>query len=358
MKTVNKLIIFVILLFFLTGCSIPMNHSADEIITNMIESNDEIYKYYAEGKIVIYEGDDVKEESNFKEFVNDDGRRKIEIKDVVNNNYNVTVRMEKEIITYDENSNTAIKIDFEAHEDSHSLTQREQITNLLQITKETHEQKVVGEEKINGFDTFHLVLTAKDNNSLLGNLEFWVDKKTWFIIKSKNVFGDSRTETKYTKIDFDPSFSDETFTIVLPEDVKIESVGDSLLAEKGDIKDAEKLLGQSFYMFNDDDLVLNHIEISESKLHDEVALNYSKDGLPAVTLSIFSTPEGKGMEIVSGEFTIRGVPAEYDIISETQFFLWDEEGLRYSLIVENPEITEEQIIELTETMILSSESFQ
>lgn len=354
MKGLNKIIIFTSLLFIIVGCS-NMNDSADEIITNMIESNDEIYEYYAEGKLIVYEGDDVKEESSFKEYVNEDGQRKIEMNDLINNNYIVTVRTENEIITYDQNSNTAFKIDFQSHEEPQSLTQREQITSLIQITKDTHDQKVVGEEKMNGFDTFHLVLTAKEKNTLLGNLEFWVDKKTWFIVKSKNIFGDTHTETMYTKIDLEPSFPEETFTIDLPNDVKVESIDDYVTAEEGDYKDAEKLLGQSFYVFNDNGLELNNIEITESKLHDEVALIYTKDSLPGVTLSIFPTPEGKGMEIDGGDFTIRGLPAEYDKVGEFHFFLWDEKGLRYSLIVENPEISKEQIMELTEKMILSSE---
>lgn len=355
MKKIGRLVMYLSLVLFGTGCAIEMNQSADEIMTNILESSTEINEYYAEGKMIVREGDNVIEEANFKEFVHEDGRRRLELEHIRDNNYNVTVRTEDEIINYDESSNTAIIFEIDSMDLPHGITQREQVTRLLGATKDTHEREIVGEEEVNGFNTYHMVLKANKNNSLFGDMEIWVDQKTWFMIKTTSVIGDTYSEAVYTLIDYSPSFSDEIFAIDLPDDVKIESIDDYVTFDEGDLKEAEQLLGQDFYMFDVEELNLDKIEIFRSELHDEVTLHYSIDGFPSFMLSIFPAPEGTGMEITSNERTIRGLPTEIDIIGDSHFFLWDEEGLRYSLIVENPEVSKEQIISYTEKMKQSTE---
>lgn len=355
MKRFTTLVIYLCLIFLGTGCSMNMNNSAENILSNIVESTTEITKYYAEGKVVNYEGGEIKEEYVFKEYVNDDGRRKIEMKDVFTNKMNVTVLTENELISFDENSKKALKIDVNESEINQSYTQREQIAQLLQLTKDSHEHEIKGEEEINGFKTHHLSIKAKDNNTLFGDMEIWVDSKTWFIIKTKSHFGDMKTESIYSTIDFSPTFPEETFTIVLPEDVTIEMMDDHVATKQGDLKEAEQLLGKSFYMFKDDDLQLKSVEIMNTKLHQEVSLIYEHGGLPTITLSIFPAPKGLGMAIKEGDLKIRGLKAEQDTIGDIQFYLWDEEGLRYSIMVENKDISFEQVVDWTERMILSTQ---
>ncbi|QGS68244.1 hypothetical protein CV093_05335 [Oceanobacillus sp. 143] len=70
-------------------------------------------------------------------------------------------------------------------------------------------------------------------------------------------------------------------------------------------------------------------------------------------LSIFPTPAEEDMEIKPGEMKVRDNNAEYE--EQINSIMWDEDGLRYSIIITNPDITIEEVIELTEKMVLSSD---
>ena len=86
----------------------------------------------------------------------------------------------------------------------------------------------------------------------------------------------------------------------------------------------------------------------------EVAILYTNDDkIPTLTLSVFPTPEGQGMEIEESEWKVRGQKAEY--MEEIRALSWDEEGIRYSILIDHPELSVEEIIELTETMQFETE---
>ena len=84
----------------------------------------------------------------------------------------------------------------------------------------------------------------------------------------------------------------------------------------------------------------------------EVDMTFSsEEGAPLFMLSVFPTPED--MPISESDVEVRGNDAEYEEMMDA--YLWDEDGLRYNLMVVNPDIKQEEILEITENMVLSSE---
>ncbi|MEK4304358.1 hypothetical protein [Oceanobacillus sp. FSL K6-0251] len=68
-------------------------------------------------------------------------------------------------------------------------------------------------------------------------------------------------------------------------------------------------------------------------------------------LSIFHSPEG--MEIEKADVEIRGRKAAYEKVVNS--ITWDEEGLRYSIIMIGSEVEKNEMIERTESMVLNSD---
>src|SRR5690625_993825 len=84
----------------------------------------------------------------------------------------------------------------------------------------------------------------------------------------------------------------------------------------------------------------------------EIDIDYKKDDLPYVTLSIFETPDDVDDMTMPDETetTIRGQDVTYIDMKGFRSVFWDEDGLRYSLSTIDPNLSIEDILELTETM--------
>lgn len=101
---------------------------------------------------------------------------------------------------------------------------------------------------------------------------------------------------------------------------------------------------------------LDSIELDELKgkiNRSEISLNYMKDGVAYVSLSIFPAPSTKdknfGMIDVKS-IEVRGHKGIYD--ENIRFIIWDEDGLRYSLQLAHPDLKLDEALKLTETMKL------
>ncbi|QED48997.1 LolA family protein [Cytobacillus dafuensis] len=354
MKIKGLLVSSCLALGVLAGCSGDLNVSAEEIITNVLEADKELKSYYAEGEMKFFEGDTLKEAHLMKEYVNENGKKKVMIIDKNTKNETVSVNDGKELITYDKKENKAFKIDVSSL-DLPEKTQREQLIAMMEALKDTHNYEIIGEEKVNGFLTHHVKLIPKEKKSLLGEMEFWVDQKTWFLVKSISTVGENRSEIVYTKLDTSTKFAEDTFKINLPKDVEIKNIDEDLGQRIGTIQDAEKGLGKPFLVFDEEDLTFSGVEILETKgeiNRTEVSMNYLKEGNPQLNLSIFPAPEGQGMEIAYNGLKVRGNNAEY--MEEIDALSWDEDGLRYSILINNPDLSLEDVMKMTEKMKLSS----
>ncbi|GIO21473.1 hypothetical protein [Oceanobacillus sp. J11TS1] len=342
-----------IFILILGGCSQNMEVSAEEIIHNAIESEKEVSEYYGKSEMKMFDGEEMIEESIMEEFVSGNDRKIV--------TYGQSQGTEEEIellnngekmVMYNKSNKTAQEMDTTAFAD-YQFTPKEFFQRMLAGMRDSHDYEVIGEEEMLDRDTFHIKLEAKEADSLMGDMELWVDKETWMVLKTISETGDSKMESTYTELDLSPDFAEDTFTLDIPDDVEITNMEDIGSTESISAEEAEEELGKAFYMFPEEAYTLNDIEINNVETVDRKELNLtyiSNDDIPMFFLSIFEAPED--MEIEASNVQIRGNVTQYE--ESINAYYWDEDGLRYVLMITNPDI-EEEILELTEDMMLSSE---
>ncbi|KHF41158.1 LolA family protein [Halalkalibacter okhensis] len=353
----KRLIGYLMLLLIGTGCSGQVTASSDEIISNVLASNKDIGSVYSEGEMLLYIDDELTEQVTFEEYVSSEGQRKIITSDAITNQQSMAVNDGETMVIYEQGSDTAHSIDVAGLDLPTSFTQKEQVTAMIENMKDTHSFEIKGEEEVLGFDTYHLLLKANAPSSIIGDMELWVDQKTWFVIKSKTISGETRSEMQYEYIDFSPTFPVDTFTLDLPDSVTIQPLEGGNQAQQGTIAEAEEALETPFYVVDQENVSIREIEVYSfggEVNRNEVTIYYSIDDDPAFLLSVFPTPEGPGMSLGnSGEESVRGHAIEY--MEEIRSIMWDEDGLRYSIIIENPDVSFEKALEAANQMTLSSE---
>ncbi len=341
----------------LSGCSGVTGVSTDEIITKVLAADQDKKAYYAKGELKIYEDDKLEESYTMEEYHSEDGKAKVTMKDTKTGEEGVTVNDGKSIISFDKKQNKAMVMDDVSSLDLPNQSQKEQVISFLETLKDSHKYKLIGKEKVNGFETHHIKLEPKEKDSIFGEIEIWIDQKTWFPVKSINIVGSSRTEFAYKEVDTSTKISDDTFTLSLPDNVEIVHLKDEMNQSNGTIEEAVEKLGKPFLVLNEENLTMDNVTIDELKgeiNRTEITITYNNgDGIPLIYLSIFPTPEEKELAISDTGLKIRGQNAEF--MKEINSYTWDENGLRYTLIVEGPDsLSQEDIMKMTERMVSSS----
>lgn len=333
------------------GCSKETSFTSEEVISNILKDNKKVVEYYGEGTMVTFKDDKKSEEATFKEWAASDGKRKFQITDGKKNK-SESVNDGKNVIAYDVNSKTAYKMKFE--NENQNMTEREKLVKQLEKLSKSHTYQVVGDEKVSSFDTYHIKVKAKTKDSLIGDFDLWVEKDTWVVIKSTFFTGDVKTETLYTKLDKSPKFDNKTFTLSIPKDVKIQSIEDIAPKPKEiSQEEAEKMIGQPYLLWKNTPYTLDKIEVQSLKgeiKRDEFTFYYSKDQAPALTVSVFKTPSEKDTALKQTK-PIRNTKG--DLMKDINCITWDEDGLRYSILVENPQLSLDDVIKETKEMVLS-----
>lgn len=342
---------------FVSGCQDTglgqSGNSPEDVVSKVLESQKKAGSYYAEGKMRIYNNNAITEDSSTKEWYDSSsGKRRIEFKS--NNQEVMSINEGNQVITYDKTNNNAFSMKITDEMGLASMSQRDQLMNLLKSIQSTHKYQFVGNERVLGMDSYHVKVNANKPDTLFGDMDLWVDPKTWFILKSNVSTGDIRTESEYTKLDFSPKWTEDTFTLNIPKDVEIKPIEDMNPAKEVSIEDAGHALGQKFLVFNDEHFKLTKLDLVELKgiiSRSDVEAHFSKDDVPSLTLSIFKTPEGADQNLGT-ETQVRQSKGWY--MSDIHLLTWDEGGLRYSLIIENPDVSLEEVLKIAQNMQLSS----
>lgn len=345
--------LWMIILLVIAGCSQKMAASSEEIIGNILESNEETKGFYGKGELKTYEGDELIEQMTIEEFADEQGRRKVTAKR--EGEESTTVNDGEKILTYEKGSDVAYMMDLGNEEFVSGMSQKEQIIAMIEMINDSHTLEIAGEEKILDYDTYHLKGKAKSEDSIFGDIELWVEQKTWTVLKSVFYSGETKSEFAYTEINFSPKFEENTFALDLPETVEIKKMDEEFAPAEGSIEEAEEALGRPFLIFDGVGEIEN-VEMSElgGELNrTEIAVMYQIDGVRAFSLSVFPTPEGKGMELEKSGYKVRGKDAEY--WEEINAIAWDEDGLRYSVLIEHPDLSLDEVLGYIEKMKLSSE---
>lgn len=348
------LILFSVMTLILGGCSQNMEVSAEEIIQNAIELEKDVNTYQGISEMKMFEGEELSEHIILEEYV-EGKKRKVVTRDQLLDQESVALNDGETMLMYDKANNQATEMDMTELADFANISPKEQFKNIIEIMNDTHSYEVVGEEKVLDYDTYHIQMKANETDNLFGDMELWVDQKTWFIVKVVSEVGDARTEFAYTELDFSPKFAEDTFTLDIPDDVEIANLEESFAPDTVTLEEAEEALGQAFLVFPEDEFLLSSMQMynfsSELDRYELELMYSSKEGIPLFSLSVFPTPDD--MVVEEADLEIRGNAAEYEELINS--ILWDEDGLRYSIIIANPDVEQEEVVKWTENMSLSSE---
>jgi outer membrane lipoprotein-sorting protein len=343
----------------LFGCSSDGNQfSPEEVLNKALDDDTASIAYYAEAEMKTYENGTIVENLMLKEWVSEDGKRRTETESKQGGDTSIAVNDGKKLISYLPDQNQAFIIEAEKSLALNQFSPKEQAEQLLSMIQETHEIELGGEEKVAGRDTYKISAKAKDKASLWGDQELWIDKEHWMVLKMVIRSGDTTTEMEYTKVDFKARIPPSTFTLDLPEDVELADLDDLAKGQTVTLSEAAESIGHPFLHFPETNgLTIVNIELYDLKgelNRKEVNIDYVKEGLPYLSLTVFPSPENEEeTELFPGEeeITVRGQPGTWMDMDQFRSLVWQEEGITYSILLNNPNLTKDELLSLTESMI-------
>lgn len=363
MKQTKWIVITIILgVFLMSGCSNESSqYTPEEVINNALKEKSPLGSYYAEAEMTIDLGEEI-EHIILKEWHSEDGKSRAESQNKDGSESAISVNNGEEFIIYEEEQNKAFILDDPELLAFNQPSPKEQALHLLEMIRDTHELSSKGEEEIIGRTVYHLKAEAKEDNQLLGDQEMWIDKESWIVLKTISESGDSISEMAYTKIDFDPDFSADIFSLTLPDNVKIESLEDMDEPNEITLEEAVEAVQTSFYYFPEEDgMEISSIEMIELDgveiQRTEIDMTYIKNDLPLLSIGVFESPEdleGEGLGMPGDEeVIIRNQQGFYTNMEGFRGLLWQEDGLNYSVLIYDPNLTLEDVQQLAETMIVA-----
>lgn len=219
------------------------------------------------------------------------------------------------------------------------------------MVEDTHEIKVAGEEKIAGRNTYHIIATTKEENNLIGNLEMWVDKENWMVLKSITNGASLEMVTEYKVFDLSPKIEKDLFVLEIPEGVVVEKPDMDIVFEQVEMATVKEKLG-AFLIFGEHDLIVESIQDYGSESRLEYAFSYSKDSEKWLTLSVFPSSQVVEDDVSLGEekITVRGIEGEQLDLGEFRFIQWSENNLTYNVSIEHSDIEFDEVYAYIEKM--------
>ncbi|MBG9455714.1 hypothetical protein ABE61_17025 [Lysinibacillus sphaericus] len=338
------------LTFSLVGCNTEGSYSPQEIIDQALQETKEPLTYYGEYKMDMGE---IGGKAQVKEWTKD-GKRRIEMT-ADNGEHIITVNNGSQIMMYDVVKNTVHKMDIGEDSLGAFPSPRDQAESLFNLVKDTHDVKIGGEEKIAGRDTYKIVAKAKKEDTLLGDMEVWVDKKTWVTLKTVTNSAGTKMTSEYTKLDDNTKIDDAQFTIDYPKDAKVEeiSVPES---ESVTLDTVKEQLGEFLMVPEVNGLTLEDISLDKGiEDRSEYTFNYTKNGQQDISVTVFKENRNATKEepiLGEKEMDIRGQKGT--VMDEQKFHSigWQENGYQYSIFIGDSKRTIEDLVAYAKQMTI------
>lgn len=342
------------------GCAPENQFLPQQVINNALKKTEEPASYYIEAEMRTIEDGKETERILLKEWVSEEGKRRTETQYEDGSGKNIAVNDGTKLISYQPEMNQAFLIENTELSELNQMSPKHQAELLLKMIRDTHEITDGGEEKIAGRAAYRLIAKAKEKESLLGDQELWIDKENWMVLKMVSASGDVQSEVVLTKVDLNPAIPAETFVLELPEHVQIVDLKEMNPTTEVTLAEAAEKIGTTFLYFPETGgLAISRIELVEltgELKRKEVNFDYQKDGLPYFTMTVFPSSEVSGEDIgrLPGEkvVTVRGQEGTYMEMGDFRSLVWQENGLNYSIVFVDPNLTLEQFTALAGSMAL------
>lgn len=324
-----------------SSCGTKNSILPETIVSYAMESEDNVKSYYGESRIRIYdENNRIVEDNIMKEWQDiskDKMRIRIETYSDKNELESVSTNDGNVVMTYIIRDKKVLTM--KSLEDMPIKSQREQTKYFLENIKKSHNISTVGEEEVNGMDSYHIKAVPKEKNSIFSEQDIWIDKKNWFVIRTISHGTDSKIESEYTKIDISPKIKDEIFTQNIPDDVKIESLDNAGLKTKTmTLKEVKDFLGKPFVYFpKSSSYKLKDIKLLQygnEGAYDEIIMEYEKDNEPyfRMTLRKSNKTYSRDEKVPGNEdITIRGKEG-FILKAGISIIGWSEGDVMYTII--------------------------
>ncbi|WP_044642149.1 LolA family protein [Risungbinella massiliensis] len=332
------------------GCSSTEAVTPDKIVDKLLADAEKSPAFYAEYKMDEYNEDKLQTSTKFKEWRDSTNTNaKVEATDSTGKK-NTTWKTGTKLLSYEEGAPTAMEVSFEGEETILGINQRESLMKMIGQIQKTHDFQNIGTEQILGRNTHHLLAKPKQNQkSIFGEMELWVDHESWIPTKFILQTGNTKSIVEYTKLEISPKWPADLFEAKLPANVTIQKIDSSTNQEKIITPaEAEKILGKKVLALPKPYQLekVTALELKGELNRTEVSYTYLKDGVPALTLTVFPSPGGPIADIDLGEekITVRGKEGSYmEVIKNIN---WDEDGLRYGIMITHPDLKKEEILKV------------
>jgi len=343
--------IIALLTISLVGCNPEASYSPQEIIDQALQETKELESYYGEYKMDMGKSG----VATVKEWMKD-GKRRIEMsfddEDVI------AVNDGKQITTYSKKENTASIMAFENGEleEFMGASAKDSAQVLLNFVKDSHDISIAGEEKIAGRDAYHITAKAQKKNTLLGDIEVWIDKKTWLTLKTITTNAGNVTEQEYTKLEINKKIDDALFAYDIPKGATIEQMDTVDQTTPTTIDEVRKQLGDFLMVPENNGLTLATILDLKVEERPEFSFEYEKEEQPAFSVSVYKVVSNFttfGGDLANEEeINVRAKKGTYMDLGDRFIISWYENGYQYSIITENPEFTKEEILTYAKKMTI------
>ncbi|MDU1349978.1 outer membrane lipoprotein-sorting protein [uncultured Clostridium sp.] len=327
----------------ISGCETKNSILPETIVSYAMESENNVKSYYGESKIRVYDKDNkIVEENIMKEWqaISKDKMR-VRIESYSSNNQleSISTNDGNIVMLYNIKEKKASTMKSLDDSDMPIRSQREQTKIFLENIKKSHNISTVGEEKVNGMDTYHIKAVPKEKNSIFSEQDIWIEKKNWFVVKCISHDLDSKIEIEYTKVDFSAKFKDEIFTQKVPEGVKVENIDNAEPKIKTiTLKEVKEFLGKQFLYFPESSSYkirdIKLLQYGSQWADDEITIDYEKDGKPYFNMTVRkNNKDYSNDEEIAGndKVTIRGKEG-FIFNAGISIIGWTEGDVMYSII--------------------------
>jgi outer membrane lipoprotein-sorting protein len=370
------ILLILIASILLGGCQNQVTILPGDIVAKAIESDKNISKMYSEFHINTYENNVLKEVLKCKQCdMNSNGimKKRLEMDSSVEGNV-ITVNDGVMLKSYSKKENQVVLLNISKLGLGAAVGQKEQFMKFMEQMQKTHKITNKGEARMNGFDTYHILAEPNEKNSLMGITNCYIDKENWIVIKTTSEMGNTRTEVEYTKIDMNPTINEELFRLDYPKTAKIMDMDKQEKSKTKIIsmKEVLKLVGKPILLLpKSSGFIMDKIEdVKMNAEHEEITMDYFNGKNPAFSVTIIhnnksTADKNQGDEpeaiiepqvqakaetdadnnlLGSKPVKIRGCQADAFL----NFISWTENGVRYSVEIRNPKLSNEEFIELAE----------
>lgn len=332
-----------------------------DVISKAMTAYEKPKSYYGEAKMDMSENGKTTMNSTIKEWT-DNSKNKIRRRVEVNSKEEgkvVSTNDGSKMLIYMEKQKKAMTMKSGDEVSENGVDYKSQLMKELNGISKTHTLIYKGEETVNGFKTYHILAKPKQEKSLIGEVNYWIDKDNWFVVKNTSENANSKSSVEYIKLDFSPKFDDSLFTQKLPSDVKIEQIDGKLNENKIDMKQAEKIAGKPILTLNEKaGYKLKSITYLDAKAvkHKEINQTYEKNGAEALILTTIvfddgKIPSNKTDLKLDGEkdITIRGKKGT-SMEDTIKSISWSEDGFNYDMLIQDPSMNIEQGKKIVESL--------